>query len=72
MWLRDGLGVVFMADRGGPPHLFRKNLQSRAPRTHCCQSDDTNKPADVSPDGKTLAFEQRTPLGNYDIIDAFP
>jgi hypothetical protein len=23
---------------------------------------------EVSPDGKTLAFEQRTPLGNYDIL----
>ena len=67
VWLRDGLGVVFMADRGGSPHLFRKNLVTGA-ETELLPAGRLQRPNDVSPDGKTLAFEQRTALGNYDML----
>ena len=67
VWLRDGLGVVFMADRGGPPRLFRKNLLTGA-EDALLPAGRLQRPDDVSPDGKTLAFEQRTPLGNYDTL----
>ena len=67
IWLRDGLGIAFMADRGGNPHLFRKNLvtgveEALLPAGEFQQADD------VSPDGRTLGFEQRTPRGNMDIL----
>ena len=67
LWLRDGLAVVFMADRGGPPRLFRKNLITGA-EDALLPAGRHQRAADVSPDGKTLAFEQRTPLGNYDTL----
>jgi serine/threonine protein kinase/Tol biopolymer transport system component len=71
VWLRDGLGVVFMADRGGPPHLFRKNLVTGAEEA-LLPAGRLQRPNDVSPDGKTLAFEQRTSLGNFDILTLSP
>ena len=67
VWMRDGLGVAFMADCGGPPHLFRKNLENGS-EDALLPAGRLQQPADVSPDGKTLAFEQRTPLGNSDIM----
>ena len=67
VWLHDGAGVVFVADRDGPPHLFRRNGVTGA-EAALLPAGRHQRPADVSPDGKTLAFEQRTPLGNYDIL----
>jgi Tol biopolymer transport system component len=67
VWLRDGLGVIFMADRGGPPHLFRTNVVTRA-EEELLPAGRIQTPEDVSSDGKTLAFSQRTPLGNSDIL----
>ena len=63
----DGRFVVFMADRGGPPHLFRKNLGTGA-EDALVAVGRLQRATDVAPDGKTLAFEQRTSLGNYDIL----
>jgi eukaryotic-like serine/threonine-protein kinase len=67
VWQRDGMGLFFMADRGGPPHLFRKSLVTGA-EDSLLPSGRLQQPADVSPDSKTLAFEQRTARGNYDIL----
>ena len=67
VWLRDGLGLVFMADRDGPPHLFRRNLVTGA-EDALLPAGRIQRADDVSPNGKTLAFVQRTPLGNYDIL----
>jgi Tol biopolymer transport system component len=64
--MHDGLGVIFMADRGGPPHLFRKSLVTGAEEA-LLPAGRLQRADDVSPDGKTLAFEQRMPLGNFDI-----
>ena len=66
-WLRDGVDMVFVADRGGPPHLFRRNGVTGAEHA-LLPAGRHQKAADTSPDGKTLAFEQRTPLGNYDVL----
>jgi Tol biopolymer transport system component len=67
VWLHDGVDVVFVADRAGPPHLFRRHAVTGAENA-LLPAGRHQKAADVSPDGKTLAFEQRTPLGNYDIL----
>ena len=68
--LGDGASLVFMADRNGnPPNVFRKSLMTgqEAPLAPATQMQ---APDDVSPDGSTLAFEQRTARGNYDILAA--
>jgi Tol biopolymer transport system component len=67
VWLHDGRDVVFMADRAGPPNLFRRNGVTGA-EDPLLPAGRHQRAADVSPDGKTLAFEQRTPLGNYDTL----
>jgi Tol biopolymer transport system component len=67
VWLHDGADVIFVADRAGPPHLFRRNAVTGA-EVAMLPAGRHQRPADVSPDGKTLAFEQRTPLGNYDVL----
>ena len=67
VWLHDNLGVVFVADRAGSPHLFRKSAVTGA-ENELLPAGRHQRPADISPDGKTLAFEERTPLGNYDIL----
>jgi len=68
VWLRDGLSVVFMANRDShPPYLFRKSLVTNS-EVVLVPPGRLQGPDDVSPDGQTLAFEQRTPLGNNDIL----
>ena len=57
VWLRDGLAAVFMADRGGPPRLFRKNLLT-VRRGRTLPAGRHQRADDVSPNGKTLAFER--------------
>jgi Tol biopolymer transport system component len=56
-----------MADRAGPPRLFRRSAITGA-EDALLPAGRLQRPADVSPDGKTLAFEQRTPLGNFDVL----
>ena len=59
-WFPGG-GAVFFS-QGAPPHLFRKDLTTGA------EEEVLPAPAftiaeDVSPDGKTLVFTQRTERG---------
>lgn len=59
-----------MADRGGPPHLFRKDLQT-GKEDELLPVATLQEPFDVSPDGRWLAFGRRTDRGNND-IDQLP
>jgi Tol biopolymer transport system component len=67
IWLADGRGIVFTADRDGPPHLFRKDLET-GKEEQLLPAGQLQQPDDVTPDGRTLAFRQRTPRGTYDIL----
>src|SRR6185295_13120792 len=58
VWLPGGRAVIFSADRGGAPHLFRRDLatggeEELLPRGAFQQAED------MSPDGASLAFLQR-------------
>jgi Tol biopolymer transport system component len=67
VWLPGGRSVAFSADRGTPPpHVFRKDLVTGA--------EDEWLPAgkfqlvdDVSPDGTTLVFSERTGSGRWNL-----
>jgi eukaryotic-like serine/threonine-protein kinase len=67
LWLPGGKSLVFSASRGGPPHLFRKELATGA-------EEELLPPSafqvidDISPDGKTLAFSERTPGSGFDVF----
>jgi Tol biopolymer transport system component len=67
VWLHDGRGVVFQADRGGPPHLFRKDLVTGV-EDELLPVGRHQAPEDVSPDGKILVFSERTARGNFDVL----
>jgi dipeptidyl aminopeptidase/acylaminoacyl peptidase len=60
VWQRDGRAVIFGADRGGPPHLFRKDLRTGV-ETEVLSAGGLQVPEDVSPDGLALAFSDRLP-----------
>jgi Tol biopolymer transport system component len=67
VWLPGGRSVAFAADRGRPPpHVFRKDLVTGA--------EDEWLPAgtfqlvdDLSPDGTTLVFSERTGSGTWNL-----
>jgi Tol biopolymer transport system component len=66
-WLPDGSGIVFGADRGGPPHLFSKNLLTGV-EAELRPAGRQQQAMDVSPDGSTLLYIERTVRGNFDIF----
>jgi eukaryotic-like serine/threonine-protein kinase len=69
-WLPTSHAVVFQADRGGPPHLFRKDLLT-GKEDELTPVATFQEPLDISPDGQWVAFQRRTARGNND-IDKLP
>jgi len=69
-WLPMSNALVFNADRGGPPHLFRKDLQT-GKEDELTPVATFQEPLDISPDGRWVAFERRTDRGTND-IDKLP
>jgi eukaryotic-like serine/threonine-protein kinase len=69
-WFPTNRALVFAADRGGPPHLFRKDLQT-GKEDELTPVSTYQEPLDVSPDGQWIAFERRTDRGTND-IDKLP
>jgi serine/threonine protein kinase/Tol biopolymer transport system component len=67
VWLPKGHGVVFSADRGGIPHLFRKDLVTGA-EDELLPVGQRQVADDVSPDGLTLAFSGRTGPVHFDVL----
>jgi len=67
LWLPDGSGVVFAAERGGPPHLFFKDLQTGSERELLPSNQRLQIPTDISPDGRIVAFEQISERGDADL-----
>jgi eukaryotic-like serine/threonine-protein kinase len=58
VWLPSGTGIIFAAERGGPPHLFSKDLASGAERALVPANGKLQKTLDVSSDGRIVAFSQ--------------
>ena len=69
VWLPAGRATVFSG--GVPPHLFRKDLVTGVEEQLIAAPRFTTA-EDVSPDGKTLIFLQRTPRGTFDLWKMTP
>ena len=63
-WMPDGRSLLYNADRGGPPQIFRKNLMTGREESVLPTSGTYQEPGDISPDGKTLLYLQRAAGGN--------
>jgi Tol biopolymer transport system component len=66
-WVPDGSALVFSASRGGPPHLFRKDLATGV-EEELLPAGPLQFAQDVSADGKTVVFQERTGRGDIDVI----
>jgi len=67
VWLPHGRGVIFTAERDGPPHLFYEDLETLTERELLPAKRQLQMPTDVSPDGRTVAFEQISERGDADL-----
>jgi len=67
VWLPNGRGVVFAAEREGPPHLFLKDLETGSDKELLRSKQRLQIPTDVSPDGRIVAFEQISERGDADL-----
>ena len=67
VWMADGRGIVFGADRGGSPHLYKKDLITGA-EEELRPAGPQQQATDISPDGRTLGFIQRSASGNFDLF----
>ncbi len=67
VWLPGGRAVVFMADRGGPPHLFRKDLVTGA-EEELLPVGRLQLALDVWADRNALVYKERTARGNFNLL----
>jgi dipeptidyl aminopeptidase/acylaminoacyl peptidase len=70
VWLPHGRGVIFTGERGGPPHLFYEDLETRTEKELLAPNQRLQIPTDVSPDGRVVAFEQISERGDADLWTA--
>jgi serine/threonine protein kinase/Tol biopolymer transport system component len=69
VWLPGARAVVFAAGQGGPPNLFHKDMTTGTER-RLLTSARFQFPNDVSADGSQVIYQQRTELGNFDLMVA--
>ena len=67
VWLPGMQSIVIAAARGGPPNLFLRDLATGTER-RLLQSPRFHFATDVSPDGKIVAYQQRSERGNWDLM----
>ena len=67
MWLRDGLAVVFMADRGWPPRVSSENIITGR-RGRITASRATSTVGRCIAKREDAGFRAGTPLGDYDTL----
>ncbi len=66
-WLPRGQGLVYASGEGGVPNLFRRDLVSGRDQ-RLLTSPRFQYPNDVMADGATMIYQQRTALGNWDLM----
>jgi eukaryotic-like serine/threonine-protein kinase len=66
VWANDGGGIVFAADRGGPPHLYYKDLATNAEK-ELLPPGGLQQAVDVSSDGRTILFVERSTANAFDL-----
>jgi eukaryotic-like serine/threonine-protein kinase len=67
VWLPGGRAIVYAAAQGGPPNLFHKDLTTGTER-RLLNDPRFHYPNAVSADGSQAIYQQRTTLGNWDLM----
>ena len=67
VWLPGARAIVYAAAQGGPPNLFYKDLTTGVER-RLLTDPRFHYPNDVSADGSHVIYQQRTKLGNWDLL----
>lgn len=65
LWLPGGKSVAYSIGRGGPPQLFRRDLAT-GKEEELLPGGGFQEAEDVSPDGRTLIYSERTGRGPFD------
>ena len=68
VWSPDRESLVFSSDRGGANGLYRRSLDGSTEEELLYSNEHRKRATGWHPDGKTLAFSQRTGPGNWDIL----
>jgi serine/threonine protein kinase len=67
VWLPNAQAIAYAAAQGGPPNLFHRDMTSGVER-RLLTSPRFQFPNDVSADGSQVIYQQRTELGNWDLM----
>ncbi len=67
VWLPGARAIVYAAAQGGPPNLFHKDLATGVER-RLLTDTRFHYPTAVSADGSHVIYQQRTKLGNWDLM----
>ena len=67
VWTPDGRALVFAADRGAAPHLYRKDLATGTEH-EVLPGSRFQVPQALTPDGSTIIYTQRTARGDNDVL----
>ena len=70
VWLPDGGGILFADEKysTGNLDLARKRLDTAIEEPLLPSGTQQRRPIDVSPDGRTLLFTERTPRGTLQVF----
>jgi Tol biopolymer transport system component len=68
VWVPGGRAIVYGSVRGHPPQLVLRELATGAERELAPPPRGLQHPLDVTPDGRTLVFSERTPSGAFDLF----
>ncbi len=64
--LRDGRSMVYSAATGGPPQLYLRDLATSKEEPLFPRAGSFQQAQDLSPDGRTLAYVERTERGTFE------
>jgi Tol biopolymer transport system component len=67
VWSRDGLAVLFQSNRAGSESVLRQLVDESTRASVVLERPARMFPGDITPDGRTIAYEEESPASRLDI-----